>query len=365
MPKQDRFDGSGEKGEKMRNACSKNEFICRLSTPILDAADNFLFHTIEPSCGKTILRDWCDNKRYMFAVMIALFPITAASIYFYGWRVLAMLITSYITGVGIEWIFAAVRRHPINEGAFVTCLIYPLILPPTLPLWMVALGIAFGTFFGKEVFGGTGHNIFNPAMVGRVFLTVSFGFAMSACWIWPQVQWPGALLSYKIDALSCATPLTAFARTHEVAPYLDLFTGGIAGSIGETCKILIIPCGIFLMLTKVANWRTVFSVLLSAFVTAWIGHEMMPQKFAPPLFHMISGGLLFGAFFMATDPVTSAHTQVGKYIFGTIIGVLTVLIRALTGYVEGFMFALLFANAFAPLIDHMVLKLRYNKDFIS
>ncbi|MFH1654762.1 MAG: RnfABCDGE type electron transport complex subunit D [Pseudomonadota bacterium] len=348
-----------------KKIASKNAIIDRLATPIIDATDSFLFRAGGISCGNTILRDWCDNKRYMFTVMIALFPILFFSIYLFGWRMLSLVAVSYAVGVGIEAIFAAVRRHPINEGAFVTCLIYPLILPPHIPLWMAAVGIAFGTIFAKEVFGGTGHNIFNPAMVGRVFLAISFSLAMTTGWVEPTLAWPGALHQYAVDTISSATPLSLFSRGHELTNIVPLLIGNIGGSVGETSKLLIIPCGLFLLVTKVANWRTVLAIFVSVVITSWIGNSLLPDRFAPTLFQLLSGGLLFGMFFMATDPVTSTHTQTGKYFFGAIVGTLTVLIRAFTGYIEGFMFALLFANAFAPLIDHIILKQKYGKDFIA
>jgi RnfABCDGE-type electron transport complex D subunit len=229
-----------------------------------------------------------------------------------------------------------------------------------LPLWMVALGAMFGVVIGKEVFGGTGRNLFNPAITGRCFLAISYPVAMSSGWVLPGGGATGRFFHYvaasNIDALTKATPL-GLLKQGMPTDALSLFAGNHAGCIGETCGLAIIAGGLFLLWTRVANWRIVLSILLSVFALAGIFHQINPHSFAPPLFHIGVGGLLLGAFFMATDPVTSSATNAGRWFYGAIIGIVTVLIRNFSGYVEGVMFAILVGNTVAPLIDEIVYKL--------
>lgn len=333
--------------------------LLRPLKPAHDAADSLFFGRPAVTQGSPHFRDYIDIKRYFITVVISLIPCTIASIYFFGWRALAIIATSYIFGLVTETVFAVVRKEEITEGAFVTCMIYPLILPPTLPLWMVALGIVFGIVFGKEVFGGTGRNIFNPAMIGRIFIAVTFPSDMTTGWYGPIREKVGGFASYGVDAITSATPLITYYGTGEMAGYSDLFFGNVAGSLGETSKLLIIIGGIFLIATRVANWRIPVAYIGSAAAFAYVMHVVSPGAFAPPLFQILAGGLLFGAVFMATDPVSAAFTNVGKWIYGILLGVLTILIRELTGYVEGVMFAIIFMNIFAPLIDQIVISVRY------
>ncbi|MEW6088318.1 MAG: RnfABCDGE type electron transport complex subunit D [bacterium] len=292
--------------------------------------------------------DHLELKRYMFFVIIALMPSVIASVYFFGTRVIKIILVSYIFGGIVEVAFALIRKKDIEEGFFVTGLIFPLILPPTVPLWIVASGIIFGTFFGKEVFGGTGRNIFNPALTGRVFITIAFPEIMTASWQVPLT-----------DAITSATPLTMFKTEHFITSYRDLLMGNVSGSLGETFRLGIIIGGVFLMWTKVSNWRVPFSYLGSVFMFSLAGNMLFPSKIAPFLFQLLSGGLLFCAMFMATDPVTSPFTREGKYVFGVLCGLFTVLIRSFSGYVEGVMFSILLMNAFSPLIDQVILKIKY------
>lgn len=340
--------------------------MSRFLKPTYDAADSFFFSRPAVTDGYPHTRDYIDIKRYFITVVIALMPCTLASIYFFGWRSFAIIITSYIFGLTTEMVFAIVRKEEITEGAFVTCMIYPLILPPTIPLWMVALGIVFGIVFGKEVFGGTGKNIFNPAMVGRIFVAVTFPSTMTTQWYEPIKAAAGGFplngfVSYTVDAVTSATPLITYYGTGEMASYKALFFGNVAGSLGETSKLLIIIGGVFLMVTRVGNWRIPFSYLASAAIFAYIINMIRPGVFAPPLFQILTGGLLFGAVYMATDPVSATFTNLGKWIYGIMLGILTILIRELTGYVEGVMFAIIFMNVFAPLIDQIVISLRFKK----
>lgn len=317
--------------------------------PISTATDEFFYGT-----GKITtlphITDHIDVKRFMSMVIVALLPVTLASIYFWGLRVIAIILVSYIFGGLIEVAFAVVRKKEINEGFLVTGLIFPLTLGPGVPLWVVAVGIMFGVLFGKEVFGGTGRNIFNPAIVGRVFLSLAFPKIMTTQWQLPLV-----------DAITSATPLTLFKNQGILISYRELLLGMNAGCIGETFRIGIIAGGLFLILVKIADWRIPLAYLSTALVFPFLSNHVFHTQFAPGAFQLLSGGLLFGACFMATDPVTSPFTKAGKWIAGILLGALTVLIRGLSGYVEGVMFSILLVNALNPLIDILVLKIRYGK----
>ncbi|MFH1593279.1 MAG: RnfABCDGE type electron transport complex subunit D [Candidatus Omnitrophota bacterium] len=316
--------------------------------PVVDAADSFFFGTDNVTLAAPHIRDNIDLKRYIITVFIAILPCAAMGVYLYGSRVIGLIAVSYIFGGACEAAFAVVRKKEIHEGFFLTGIIFPLILPPTTPYWMAAVGIVIGVVFGKEVFGGTGKNIFNPAMVGRIFLAVAFPVEMTTKWKVPFV-----------DALTSATPLIDFKGTQALTSGWDLLIGNIPGCVGETCKIVIILGGIFLIITKVANWRVPVSYIGTVCVLSFIFNRIWPHNFAPPIFQLLSGGLLFGAVFMATDPVTSPFTQGGRWIFGVLLGVLTLCIRGFSGYVEGVMFAIIFMNIFAPIIDQAVLSFRY------
>ena len=218
----------------------------------------------------------------------------------------------------------------------------------TVIVAMIPTTVAAVVFFGKEVFGGTGRNIFNPALVGRIFITIAFPEIMSATWRAPFS-----------DVITAATPLAVYRSTQGAAPYLDLLLGQVAGSAGEVFRIGIIAGALLLMVTRVSSWRITLSYLASVALFAFVGHSLGPQTFAPPLFQLLSGGLLFGAVFMATDPVTSPATKPGKFIFGSLCGIITVLIRTFSGFTEGVMFSIVFMNAFSPLIDNTIVNLKY------
>jgi RnfABCDGE-type electron transport complex D subunit len=327
-----------------------------------DAIDTFLFGTREVTANAPYIRDYMSLKRYMIFVIMAVVPSALASIYFFGWRSLVVIIFSYLFGVTTEWIFATVRREELTEGAFVTCLIYPMLLPPTVPLWIVAVGIVFGTLFGKEVFGGTGKNLFNPALVGRIFVAIAFPTIISGQWYEPISGAFGGFVAYSVDGITTATALTDFKSTGTIESYWKLFTGDIPGCLGETSKILIILGGLFLMITKVSNWRIPIAYIGTVALLSSVLSQILPDRFAPPLFQILSGGLLFGAMFMATDPVTSPMTSQGKWVCGCLLGVLTIVIRGLSGYSEGVMFAIILMNIFNPLIDNVVLSLIRSKN---
>lgn len=344
--------------DKTYEAMKVNKTLQVLKEPI-DAIDTLLFGTPEVTIGAPHIRDYIDNKRYMIAVVLAIIPSAIAAIYFYGWRALALIATSYIAGLLTETVFSVVRKEVLSEGAFVTCMIYPLILPPTIPIWMAAVGIVFGIVFGKEVFGGTGKNVFNPAMVGRIFLTVTFPSTMTTQWQEPIKGFFGGFTTYTVDAVTTASPLINFKGSGVTTPFWNLFFGNVSGSLGETCKLVIIIGGIILILTKVANWRLPVSYIGCTGLFSLIMWLISPETFAPPIFQIFTGGLLFGAMFMATDPVSAPYTNGGRWAYGIMLGILTVLIRGLTGFVEGVMFAIIFMNIFVPLIDRVALSIHY------
>jgi Na(+)-translocating NADH:ubiquinone oxidoreductase B subunit len=325
--------------------------------PVFDALENVLFGPDTVTSVAPYVRDPLDVKRYMALAIVALLPCTLGAVYFFGLRVLAMILVSYMAGAVVEVGFAVVRKEEINEGFLVTGLIFPLILPPTVPLWMVALGVAFGVLFGKELFGGTGRNPFNPALVGRCFLALGYPVAMTSGWLSPGRGSFGHVLHYidaaKTDAISAATPLIQ-AKQGSLAGVFDLFVGRVPGCAGETSAVLVILGGLFLIFTRVGNWRIVAGSLASALALAFALNRADSAAFAPALWHVCAGGLLFGTFFMATDPVTSPATNIGKWIYGSLIGAVTILIRNFTGYVEGVMFAILLGNIAAPLLDEIV-----------
>ncbi len=326
---------------------------------VFNAFDSLMYSIQVPTDGPPYGRDPIDLKRVMMLVVIALLPPFVASVYFFGYRILLMLLVSYIAGAIVEVAFALIRKEEISEGFFVTGFLFPLIVPPGLPLWMVAVGVAFGVLVGKEVFGGTGRNLFNPALVGRVFLALGYPTAMTSNWIQPGTGTWGRLVhtaaSSITDAVTSATPLV-LGKGGDYGSPLDLFLGRVTGSAGETSALAIIIGGLFLVGVGIANWRTVVSLLVTFTALSAILHLAAPQTVGPVWFNLLSGGILFGAFFMATDPVTGPVTQRGRYVYGIIIGAVTILIRSFSGFVEGMMFAILFGNICAPLIDEVIIR---------
>ncbi len=317
--------------------------------PIYDAVDTSLFSPLARTSRAPHVRDPLDTKRYMSTVIIAVAPCLLAAVHFFGLRVLAMVLVSYAAGGAVEVLLAVFKKDEISEGLLVTGILFPLILPPGLPLWMVALGSAFGVLVGKELFGGTGRNLFNPALIGRVFLALSYPKAMSSGWIEPGQGLVGRLLEYATDAVTMATPLAA-AKSGTWAALPDLFFGNVTGSVGETSALAVLMGGAFLLIIGIANWRTV-AAMLGTFVIVTAGiYGGDPHAI---IWHLLSGGLLFGTFFMATDPVSSPIMNSAKWVYGAIIGIATALIRNFTGYVEGVMFAILLGNIFAPVLDEL------------
>lgn len=331
--------------------------------PAWETMSTFFFSsgTVTSLSGPHI-RDNTDLKRYMSIVMMAAAPTVLASIYFFGWRCLAIVILSYVTGIIIELGFAIHNNEEVTEGMFVTCILYPMILPPTIPYWMATVGIVVGIILGKEVFGGTGKNIFNPAIVGRTFLAVTFPVEMASRWVPPFKGWPGGFLhwTHSADAITAATPLINF-KNGVPENLLNMLWGSTGGSMGETSAIIIIVFGIILVMTRIANWRLPLATIASAMVLASIMHVVSPEQFSSPIYHFLGGGLLFGAFYMVTDPVSAPFTSNGKWVYGILIGMTTIVIRNLSGFPEGMMFAILLMNMFAPMIDDAVLAIKYRR----
>ena len=340
---------------------------------LFDAIDSFLRTPATVTATGSHIRDCVDMKRIMITVMIALCPalffgwwnvgyqhftvvggmgcvISFWPCFWYGFlKWLPLVIVTYVSGLAVEVLFAQWRGQEVAEGFFVTGFIIPMIMPPDVPLWIVAVATAFAVLFGKEVFGGTGYNFLNPALLARAFVFFAYPSVISGDKVW---------VSGGNDAVTGATPLGLVMNGHaEALPSTwELFVGTIPGCIGETCKIAILIGAIILIFTQVADWRIMLSVLVGGYVTAFLCHVsgLCP---VPGYRQILMGGFLFGAVFMATDPVTAAHTRVGKYIFGLLVGILAIIIRVLNkGYPEGMMLAILLMNIFAPLIDYCVVQ---------
>ncbi len=336
-----------------------------LIEPAYEAIENFFFAPAAVTTAGPHVRDPLDVKRVMSMVIIALVPCIFTGVYFFGLRFIAVTIVSYASGLSVELMFAIFRKESINEGFFVTGILFPLIIPPTLPLWMVSVGVIFGVLVGKELFGGTGRNVFNPAIVSRCFLSLAYPAAMAGNWVAPDSGITGRVFQYVhagTEGITTATPLgLAKQGLIDQAPLLDMFLGNVGGCVGETSALAILLGGIFLLFTRVANWRTVAGTLAAAAVTAGALRMGNPERFAPVLWHLCAGGLLFGAFYMATDPVTCPITNEGKWVYGILIGTFTILIRNFTGYVEGVMFAILLGNILAPVIDEVFIRMRLRR----
>ena len=332
--------------------------------------ESFLFVPNTTTSSGAHIRDAVDQKRTMIIVVLALIPALLFGIYnvgyqhfnavggladttffqlfFYGlWKVLPMIIVSYVVGLGIEFAVAQMKGHEINEGFLVSGLLIPMIMPVEAPLWMVALSTAFAVIIGKEIFGGTGMNIWNPALLARAFFFFSYPSMISGDKVW--------IAGDTADAISQATPLAQMALgqplTYSTA---DMFWGFIPGSVGETSAFCILIGAVILLLTNVASWRTMISVFVGGYLMALI---FQPISGVEAYQQLLMGGFAFGAVFMATDPVTSAQTNTGKYVYGLLIGAMAVIIRCINpGYPEGMMLAILLMNTFAPLIDWFVVQ---------
>jgi Na+-transporting NADH:ubiquinone oxidoreductase subunit B len=319
-------------------------------------------------------------KRTMTVVIIALLPALLFGMYNVGYqhflshgeaagfwqmfgfgalKVMPIVIVSYVVGLGIEFAFAQARGHEVNEGYLVTGMLVPLVMPPDVPLWMVALSVAFAVIFGKEVFGGTGMNILNPALTARAFLFFAYPQDMSGDKVW---------IAEKADAYSGATPLghALVGDFDKIQAPMDMFLGLIPGSIGETSVLAILLGAGVLIFTGIGSWRIMLATVIG---TLGLGYFLNLVAFndymaMPAWYHLIIGGFAFGTVFMATDPVSAAQTNKGKWIYGILLGMLIVIIRVFNpAYPEGVMLAILLMNVFAPLIDHYIYEANVRKRF--
>ena len=323
--------------------------------------ETFLFVPNTTTTKGAHIRDCNDIKRVMIVVVLALIPALLFGMYNIGYqagvegimpafwfgflKMLPMIIVSYVTGLAIEFAFAQKRKHEINEGFLVSGLLIPMVMPITVPLWIVALSTAFAVIIGKEVFGGTGMNVFNPALLARAFAFFAYTPQMSGEAVWYA------------DAKTGATALEQLSSTGNMQwSAMDAFIGLIPGSVGETSTAAILIGAAILLFTGVASWRIMLSVFVGGLAFGYLFDAVGMTEF-PAYYHLLVGGFAFGAVFMATDPVTSAQTETGKWIYGFMVGALAVLIRVVNpAYPEGMMLSILFMNALAPLIDYFVVE---------
>lgn len=291
----------------------------------------------------------------MKRVLFSLIPIIIASAFFFGWKGIVLLIITNFAGFLTEYIFCRYYyKEPVSSSVFVTATLFTLTLPPTIPVWIAVVGVVVAVLFGKMVFGGFGRNPFNPAIVGRAFIYVSFGDQMTSVWVNPFSGFDG-LTSFVSDLITKATPINMAAHMEFTSDtFLPLLIGNTSGCLGETSAVLIILGGIYLIIKKAANYRIVFSGLLSLLIFQTLFWKLGIVNAVNPIFALFSGGFLFGLFFMATDPVSSPMTNSGRWIFGFLVGGLTVVIRIFSSWAEGTMFAILLGNMFAHIIDYLI-----------
>lgn len=352
---------------------------------VFDGFETFLYVPNTTSKNGTMIHDAIDSKRIMSIVVIALMPALLFGMYNVGYQhfkaagdgvfasasfiqmfayglmaVLPKILVSYIVGLGIEFIVAQWKKEEIQEGFLVSGILIPMIIPVDCPLWILAIAVAFSVIFVKEVFGGTGMNIFNVALAARVFMFFGYPTKMSGDAVW--VSGDSILgIGQNIDGLTVATPLGSTATAGIVPDFsMDMIYGLIPGSVGETSVIAIALGAILLLWTGIASWKIMSSVFIGGAFMAFVFNTVGPDTSMaqmPWYEHLVLGGFCFGAVFMATDPVTAARTETGKYIYGFMIGVMAIIIRVLNpGYPEGMMLAILFMNIFAPLIDYFVVQ---------
>jgi Na+-transporting NADH:ubiquinone oxidoreductase subunit B len=362
---------------------------------LYEVFDTFLYAPDSVTRSTSHVRDGVDLKRIMITVWLAAFPAMFYGMYnlgfqatdamaagggvegWHGWLIemfggydasnlwhcfwygavffVPIYAVTFLVGIAWEILFAIKRGHEVNEGFFVTSILFALICPPDIPLWQVAMGISFGVVIGKEVFGGTGKNFLNPALTGRAFLYFAYPAQLSGDAVWVA-----------LDGVTGATPLSVVASDGMVAlqqqwTWWELFVGAVPGSVGETSTLAILAGMLLLLATRIASWRIIAGVFIGMFALSTllnsIGSENNLAFDMPWHWHLVTGGFAFGMVFMATDPVSAAMTNGGKWAFGILIGLMTVLIRVLNpAFPEGIMLAILFANLFAPLMDHFVVQ---------
>ncbi|MBS3806942.1 MAG: NADH:ubiquinone reductase (Na(+)-transporting) subunit B [Bacteroidales bacterium] len=352
-----------------------------------EAFETFLFVPDQVTTQGSHIRDAMDMKRTMSLVVMSLIPallfgmwnvgyqhylatgemgagVTTLDLFWEGFKlVLPIIVVSYVTGLAIEFTFAQIRREEVNEGFLVSGMLIPLVLPVDVPLWMVAVATAFAVIIGKEVFGGTGMNILNPALLARAFLFFAYPAYMSGNQVWTHGLMEGKGI---VDGFSGATPLAQAAEGNvgQMPPASDMFFGFIPGSIGATSTLAVLIGALILLYTGAGSWRIMLSTFVGGLVMGLILNAFAVNPFMeiPAWQHLVMGGFAFGAVFMATDPVSAARSRRGKYIYGFLIGLLAILIRVVNpAYPEGIMLAILLMNVFAPLIDHYVVESNINK----
>lgn len=363
-----------DKIDELKKPFNKGEKLEKWA-PAINALDTFLYVPNHTTKKGAHIRDGVDLKRTMITVVLALLPaliygmyntgyqhfsqLTGSDLSFFNcfmygfWKILPMIIVSYAVGLGIEFAFAIYRGHEVNEGYLVTGLLIPMIMPVDIPLWMVAVSVIFSVIIGKEAFGGTGMNILNPALTARAFAFFAYPTYMSGTKVWVSE-------ASNIDAISGETILGKLAGGKEVAyNTMDMFTGAIPGSIGETSTLWILVGALILIATGVGSWRIMVGGLLGAIGMGLIfnaigANDLMTFDWYN---HLLVGGFAFGLVFMATDPVSAAQTAKGKWIYGILVGMFCLLIRIFNpAYPEGVMMAILLLNVFAPTIDHYVVE---------
>jgi Na+-transporting NADH:ubiquinone oxidoreductase subunit B len=365
--------------------------------PFYESIESIFFAPERTTSKGPYVRDSLDVKRFMTLVIIALIPhllfgiyntgyqarlavgasLDFIAVFFQGlWIVLPMVLVTYAVGFFWEILFAVIRRHEISEGLFVSCMLFPLTLPPTTPLWQVALGISFGIVIGKEIFGGTGRNFLNPALTGRAFLFFAYPAQMSGDLVW--IAAINGMKENAVDAVSAATPLAisslagpgvGIEKSLLDAGYdmMHLFLGRYPGAIGATSTLLCLAGAVFLIVLGIASYRIIVGGVLGMLATGYLLHFMASGSSSPwfslnPAYHLVMGGAAFGIAYMATDPVSAPDLNGAKWLYGFAIGALTVLIRVFNpAFPEGIMLAILFMNVFAPLLDYMFVGFRLGR----
>ena len=359
--------------DKMKAPFEKGQKLEKLY-PAFNAFETFLFVPNHTTHSGAHIRDAVDLKRTMVTVIIALIPALVYGIYNTGyqhyvqtdqaftfldafihgsWKIVPMIVVSYVVGLTIEFIFAVYRGHEVNEGYLVTGLLIPMIMPVDIPLWMVAISVAFAVLIAKEAFGGTGMNILNPALTARAFAFFAYPTYMSGNKVWVSE-------ASKIDGISGETILGTLAAGGNVNySFFEMFQGSIPGSIAETSALFVFIGAAILIFTGVGSWRIIVGSFIGAAIVGylfnlWGANALMSFSW---LNHLVVGGFAFGVVFMATDPVSAAQTNKGKWLYGILVGVFCILIRVFNpAYPEGVMLAILLMNVFAPLIDHYVIE---------